>query len=234
MTGHLSLPALGLIALRVDETIERELGALLPPDKVRLHVSRIVSGDDLTPDSIADMEGALTGAAALLPPAAGFKVVGYGCTSATAQLGAEAVAARVHAGVQTDHVTDPLSAAIRRLRTLNTARIGIVSPYTSAVADGLVRAFEAAGIEVAARSDMGIAEEAAVVRIPAERITDAAHRLCDGASIDALFLSCTNLNTTALQRPLSRALGLPILSSNGCLAWDMARLAGMDLEQFQS
>jgi len=232
MSAHLALPALGLISLRVDETIERELGALLPPDKVRLHVTRIASGDDLTPGSIADMEHALTGAAALLPPAAGFSVVGYGCTSATAQLGAKVVASQVRAGVTTRHVTDPLTAAIRRLRALGARRIGLVSPYTPDVADGVVRALGAADIEVAARRDMGIAEEAAVVRIPGAQIEAAPHALCQDAALDALFLSCTNLNTAALLGPLSAALGLPVLSSNDCLGWDMARLAGLELEAF--
>lgn len=232
MTDHLRLPALGLIALRVDETIERELAALLPPARVRLHVTRVASGDDLTQASIAAMAARLTGAAALLPPAAGFTVVGYGCTSATAQLGAAQVADKVRAGVAAQAVTDPLTGAIRRLAALGASRIGLVSPYTADVADGLVQAFEAAGLTVAARHDMGIAEEASVVRVTEDIIAQAAQHVAAQTALDAVFLSCTNLNTARLLAPLTASLGLPVLSSNAALAWDMARLAGLDLEHF--
>ena len=83
-------PALGLIVLRVDETIEADFRDLIPPEHARLHISRVHAGDDLTPETIQDMSAKLSEAASLLPRAADFDVVGYACTSATAQLGAEA------------------------------------------------------------------------------------------------------------------------------------------------
>jgi hypothetical protein len=66
-----SLPRLGLIVLQVDETIEQDFRHLFAPDSVKLHISRIPSGAELTPDSIAQMETALPTAAGLLPPRAG-------------------------------------------------------------------------------------------------------------------------------------------------------------------
>ena len=120
--SHLALPALGLIVLRVDETIEHEFRRLVPHGSARLHVTRIDSGDDLTPDSISQMEQRLTDAAAMLPSAAGFDVVGYACTSGTAFLGHENVRQRVMDGIPTRAVTDPLTAAIAQMRNRNLTR----------------------------------------------------------------------------------------------------------------
>jgi maleate isomerase len=224
--AHRALPALGLIVLRVDETIEQEFRHDLPPDRARLHVSRIDSGDDLTPESIAHMADRLTGSAALLPQAAGFDVVAYACTSGTALLGADAVAARIRAGVATRAVTDPLSAAVAQIGALGLRRVGLLSPYIDDVADGLTAAFAARGVDFAAQHSLHEREEARVARIGPARLAEAARALAAGGGLDGLFLSCTNLDTRALRAPLSRALGLPVLSSNAALLWHMQQLAG--------
>lgn len=219
------LPALGLIVLRVDETIEHEFRQFIPSDTARLHVTRIPSGDALTPDSIAGMKDRLTGAAALLPPAADFDVVAYACTSGTALLGAETVAERVRQGVKTRAVTNPLTAAIAQIQHLGLTRIGIVSPYVASVSAPLIAAFEEAGIDVAASLSLDEDDEARVARIAPKTIAEAAREVHESADADGLFLSCTNLNTAGIREPLSAELGLPILSSNHALAWHMQSLA---------
>ena len=219
-----NLPALGLIVLRVDETIEHEFREFIPTSSARLHVTRIDSGDDLTPASIARMGSRLTDAAALLPPAANFDVVAYACTSGTAHLGAENVANLVRRGVTTRHVTNPLTAAVAQIRSLGLTRIGLVSPYVPSVATPLIDAFSAAGVEVTSSLSLSEDDEAKVARISPQTIADAAKQVAGRADMDGIFLSCTNLNTAGILRPLSDALGLPILSSNHALAWHMQSL----------
>lgn len=220
-------PAMGLIVLRVDETIEQEFRRCFAPEDARLHVTRVPSGDDLTPDSIGGMETELTTAAALLPPAAGFDVVGYACTSGTAQIGAERVRALVAAGTGTRHVTNPLTAALAAFDDLGLKRVGIVSPYVTSVADSVRLAFIAQGIVVPDMLSFGEEVEARVARIDPQSIADAARALADRCDMDAVFLSCTNLRTYDILPELEAELGLPVLSSNRSLAWHMARLAGM-------
>src|SRR6056297_3362725 len=90
--------ALGLIALRADETIEHDFRRLLP-DTVDLMVSRIPSAPELTPETLGAMEAHLAAAAALLPPVA-FRALGYGCTSAAAWIGAARVAGLLRQGAR--------------------------------------------------------------------------------------------------------------------------------------
>lgn len=218
---------LGLVVLRVDETIEQEFRRYVPPELARLYVTRVQSGDDLTPDSIAHMAADLTNAAALLPPAAHFDVIGYACTSGAALLGAEHVQAQVSAGAATRAVTNPLTAAITMINERGLQRIGIVSPYVDSVAVPLRAAFVAQGIVVVDTLSFGEEVEARVARIDPASIKDAAEALVRRSQLDGVFLSCTNLRTFDCLADLERDLRVPVFSSNQALAWHMRRLAGL-------
>lgn len=221
------LPRLGLIVLQVDETIEQDFRHLFPPGLAHLHVSRVPSGAELTPDTIAEMERTLPAATSLLPAARPFDAVGYACTSGTTLIGAARVHELIARATQTRAVTDPLTAALTRCNALGLDRIGIVSPYIDSVAEPIRAAFEAAGIVVADTLSFGERTEARVARISPDSISQAARALAGRSKLDALFLSCTNLRTLDILGPLTDELGLPVLSSNQCLAAHMTTLAGV-------
>lgn len=223
------LPRLGLIVLQVDETIEQDFRRLFPAEAARLHVTRVPSGAELTPHTIAAMETALPSAAALLPAAA-FDVVGYACTSGTTLIGAARVRDLVGGAVQTRAVTDPLTAAFAACRELGLSRIGIVSPYVASVAAPIREAFEAAGIAVPATLSFGEEVEARVARIAPASISEAARTLARSSRLDGLFLSCTNLRTLDILASLEAELNLPVISSNQVLGWHMAQLSGCAFE----
>jgi maleate isomerase len=219
------LPRLGLIVLQVDETIEQDFRRLFPPHLARVHITRVPSGAELTPDTIAGMERALPAAARLLPSVQPLDVVGYACTSGTTLIGAERVRALVRGATQTQAVTDPLTAALAQCARLGLARVGIVSPYLASVAEPIRAAFEAGGVTVPDMLSFGEQVEAKVARISPNSIANAARTLAQRSTLDAIFLSCTNLRTLGILGPLSQELGLPVLSSNQCLAAHMGALA---------
>ena len=49
-------PVLGLIALSSDETVERDLRALVPAEEADLLVTRVPSGAEVTRESLGAME----------------------------------------------------------------------------------------------------------------------------------------------------------------------------------
>lgn len=220
-------PQLGLIVLQTDETIEMDFRRLAPPE-CELLVSRVPSGDEVTPESLAEMEAHLTGAAALFPPWARFAAVGYGCTSGTAQIGAHEVARRVRAGTDADHVTEPVSALVAACRALDVSRLALVSPYVEPVSARLIGTLDAQGIATAGFGSFDVPQEAKVVRIDAASIAAAAETVAAKApQAEAVFLSCTNLRALDVIGGIEARLGLPVLSSNQVLAWHMAALAGV-------
>lgn len=217
---------LGLIVLQVDETIERDFRRFCAGPGVALHVTRIPSGADLTPGTIAGMEAALPAAAALLPPAARFHSVGYACTSGATVIGVDRVAELVHGAVHTRAVADPLTAATAALGALGAARIGLVSPYVASVAGPLRAALEAAGLDVAASLSFGEETEERVARIDPDSIRAAVLEVGRCAGVEAVFVSCTNLRAIDVVDAAEARLGLPVVTSNLALAWQMFAQAG--------
>ncbi|APX25711.1 MAG: Asp/Glu racemase [Rhodobacteraceae bacterium] len=219
-------PALGLVVLQSDETVEADMRRLLP-QRANLMVSRVPSGAEVTPETLTAMEAHLGQAAALFPPWARFQAIGYACTSGTAQIGVPHVAAQISAVVRTEAVTEPVSALIAACRALGVTRLGLISPYVAPVSARLRAVLAEARIETPAFASFEVAEEARVARIGPGSLRRAALRVAAEAPVEALFLSCTNLRTLSALPALERELGLPVLSSNQVLAWHMMRLAGL-------
>lgn len=220
----------GVIVLEADETLEPDFRRLLPAP-VEVLVSRVPSGAHVTPDSLKKMDGALAEAAGRMPAGARFAAVGYACTSATAQIGAERVAAQICAGLGAEvPVSDPVSACLAACRALDVSRIALVSPYVESVSARLIEVFAEGGLEVTRFGSFNVSEEARVVRIAHRSVVDAALALGQGDACEAVFLSCTNLRTLDAIEEIEAALGKPVLSSNTALAWHLARLGGMASE----
>ena len=217
---------LGLIALQADETIEQDMRQMFPDPDVAVYVSRVPSDPQVRQDTLAQMDAALTGAAALFPQSLEFDIVGYGCTSGTSVIGAAAVASRVHAGCRTRQGTQPVSALQAACAVLGVQRLAFLSPYIADVSAALRRTLAEGGIECPAFGSFDEAEEARVARLDPADIFRAGRDLGQAGDTDALFLSCTNLRTLGVIEPLELELGKPVLSSNQVLAWHMAHEAG--------
>lgn len=218
---------LGMVVLQSDETLEHDLRRLLPPE-AELLVTRIPSAAIVSANSLAAMERDLTTAASLLPRGADLSVVGFGCTSGTAQIGASRIAELIGQGVPTRAVTNPVSALIAACRHLDVRRLALVSPYVEAVSARLREVLAEADITITAFASFEEAEEAKVVRIAPTSIKNAAIATAARAPCDAVFLSCTNLRTLDVIGSVEVAVGVPVLSSNQVLAWHMMRLAGLE------
>lgn len=224
-TTQLTSPRLGLITLQSDETIETDFRRLCPPT-VEVMVSRVVSDTEVTSETLAAMEGALKTAAGLFPQGIQFDVLGYGCTSGTAQIGADQVAAQIRRGVASEHITNPLTALVAACGAMKIRRLAILSPYVAQVSGRLRSRLADEGIETPVFGSFDVATEATVVRIDRASIEAATKSLMEGADVDAVFLSCTNLRTLDVIEPLERVLRKPVLTSNQVLAWHMLQTVG--------
>jgi maleate isomerase len=217
-------PPLGLIVLQVDETIEPEFSTIFSDRKNPLYVTRIPSGIEVTPETLAEMEEALPAAAGLLPSARPFRVVGYGCTSASSVIGSERVEELVKQSCNTKEVTNPLRAATACAADLGVSRFALLSPYVEEVNAPLRAAFSENGITMDVFGTFGQAEEAKVARISVQSVIEAATELGYDPSVEAVFISCTNLRTIEAIPEIRKRIGKPVLSSNQSLAWHMGRL----------
>jgi len=218
-------PALGLIVLQADETLEPDFHSTFADTNAALYVTRIRSALEVSPETLGAMEADIATSADLLPKSLRYKVVGYGCTSASAIIGSDAVANLVRTSCNTTEVTNPLCAAIAFAHHHGLKRLAVLSPYLASVNAPLRTAFANAGITTDTFGSFDEPEEAKVARITEGSIVDAATTLANGADIDGVFLSCTNLKTLQAIPRISKATGKPVFSSNSALAWHMKKLS---------
>ena len=218
-------PALGLVVLQSDETIEREFRTLLPPS-VDLFVSRVPSGADVTAETLAAMRDHLASAAGLFPQGRALAAVGYACTSGASVIGSGEVARLIRDASGAVHVTDPVASLVAACRRRDVRRLALLSPYVEEVSETLRVALAAHGIETSAFGSFGEARERTVARITTVSIVEAATGLLGEEDVDGLFLSCTNLRTLDAIDRLGHKTRLPILSSNTVLAEELLFLAG--------
>ena len=219
---------LGLVVLQSDETLEYDLRRLLPEQGVALYTSRVPSGAEVSTDSLAKMGSSLTHSAQLLPPEIVFDAVGYGCTSGTAVIGAEKIASLIGAGCRTSRVTEPLTALIAACTKFRIQRLALLSPYVEEVSARLRYRLADAGIETPQFGSFNEASETKVAHISAESLIDAATQLFQRGGCEAIFLSCTNLQTLDVIAEIEARCGCPVWSSNLVLGWHMMQQAHLE------
>ena len=89
--------------------------------------------------------------------------------------------------------------------------------------------FEADGFAVGIAATFGEGQDSVVGRISPGSIKTALGTLAKSAAggIDAIFVSCTSLKCASIIAAAEAELGIPVISSNSALAWDMARFANV-------
>ncbi len=222
----------GLIVLQADETIESDFRILMPPN-VRLWHSRIPSPPAVTPESLPEMAAEMPRSASLFPPGSRLSVIAYACTSGTAAMGEETVAAQVRKGFPGVTVTNPLSALKATARALRLKRINVVNPYIEEVSGKLCGALGEEGVAVGRIGSFNEVEDRLVARIEPRSILAATLELGSDPDCEAVVISCTNLRACEILQEAEKRLGKPVLASNQALAWHMLRLGGIDAPQPQ-
>lgn len=218
--------ALGLIVLDTDETIEPECARYFAGSDLALYHSRVPFSPEVTPETLAQMEAHIPASTKMLPSSAPLSVIGYGCTSGATVIGSNGVAAAVKTIRPDVTVTDPIAASCAAFSTLNTKRIGFLTPYVVEVSAAMRARIERSGFEIAAFGSFEEIEDAAVARISPTSIQNGAAELAKQADFDTIFISCTNLRTADVISPIESELGVAVVTSNQALAWHMQRLAG--------
>ncbi|SEK97629.1 maleate isomerase [Roseovarius azorensis] len=217
---------LGMILLSVDETVEYEARQVLAGREVNLMHARIPARADVTPGDLASMAPEMTRTAALLPK--GLSAIAYACTSGATIIGSDEVARLIGLAHPGTAVTDPLCAVIAGLRALGAERIAMVTPYVPEVSGPMAERLAEAGIGVVRAVSFGQKEEWTVARIAEDSTRRAMLEAGRAEGVQAVFASCTNLRTFGVIDAVEAELGLPVVTSNQALLWDMLRRSGVE------
>ena len=220
---------MGLVVLQVDETIEGEFREAFGTSKNQIFVTRIPSGLEVTAESLISMERHIKAAAKLLPQSREFSVIGYGCTSASAIIGSEKISELIKSGCHTRKVTNPLLAATEYAKHIKVRKLALLSPYIEEVNTPLRKAFGNNGLSTEVFGTFGEGKEEKVARISESSTIEAAITLGQNESVEAVFISCTNLRTFNCLGKIANEINKPVFSSNQSLAWHMKILSQQNL-----
>ena len=226
-TGFGTEAAMGLIVLQTDETIEKELAQLLVQPGTALYHNRIPMRDDVSAETLAQMEIDLPASASLFPRGLKLDVIGYGCTSASTVIGQDGVAAAINKSCPNTHVTDPISATIAACHALGVKKLGFVTPYVADVSAAMRGLLEQNGLEITGFGSFEEDQDPVVARISPASILAAIDTVAAQGECDAVFVSCTSLRVAGIVEEAEKRIGKPVLSSNIALAWHMRQLAGV-------
>ena len=218
------LAPIGLVVLQADETLEPELRRAFADVPNPIYVTRIPSSDSVTTETLSAMKSDLTQAASLLPNARPYPVIGYGCTSASAVIGSDQVEQLIQTSCDVTTVTNPLRAAVHVAQHHGVSKFAMLSPYLETVNAALRTAFADQGISTEVFGTFNEPNEARVVRIAKQSIVKAAVKLGQDPQTEAVFLSCTNLQTFDAIPEIEAILGKPVFSSNSALATHIKQL----------
>ena len=221
----------GLIIPSSNVTIETELPALLTRHRAArftFHSSRMRM-QAVSEEALRAMNAQRERCVAELTDASCEALV-YGCLVALMAQG-PGEHRRVMAAIQ-EQVSDRESlpaivtsadALIEALRALRAQRVALVTPYMKPLARKVVDYLEAEQIEVTGWVALEEPDNAAVARIPGERILAAARTL-DLTQADALILSaCVQMPSLPLIELAETEFGLPVLSASTATAFTLLR-----------
>jgi maleate isomerase len=219
----------GLAVPQANPTAEPETAALLPPG-VSLLATRLTSAE---PDPPKRFVGYLENLGTTLRSYDVLRLdaVGFACSASSYLVGAEreaAIVAELDARLGAPVITGGM--AIRAaLAALRLRRIAIIAPYPQVVVDAGAAYFTAAGHEVVRKHRVvtRTVDTRSIYELSSADALAAARQL-DLSGAEGLLITGTGMPSLAAVETLGPELGIPVLSTNLCLAWALCRALGID------
>lgn len=220
---------IGLILLATDQITLYEFEAILKDTGVLSFPSRVMMDSvELTPEVLMAIKNELASATNTILPGMTLDVVALSCTSASMTIGEDEVARIIK---QSDpkreikQVTNPYSAIKNACKFLDINELGVITPYSIEVTQGIIDGMEP-NIKTISAATFNNTNDNLVPSIHPDSIKEAVIEMAKDENINTIFVSCTNLNICRYIDELEKTTGKTILTSNQVMAWDILRLAG--------
>lgn len=215
---------IGLVQLSTDHTLENDW-ALLSKNNASIFSTRVHYNSELNIKDLQAIAQGIQSASKLIAVGLALDVMVFGCTSASLVIGEEKVTHLLTQERDFVPATNPWTASKEAFRFLKAEKIGIFSPYPTAVNRFLYQKLSQAGFDVSALVSLGIQNDTDVTLISKESMQKGIEALLSKTSLDLIFMSCTNLRVLEHLEEFERLYQVPIVSSNSALFWHAMKLA---------
>lgn len=222
---------IGIAVPHANPTVEPELRSLVPA-ALGVYATRLTHPSPKVEERITHYIRHMPDAIRSFGPMAGLKAFGLGCTGSSYMVSpAEEDQLTASAEAECGLPAVTAAQAIRAALAVHGARsIALVAPYPADLAEAAYRYWERAGIRITARLrvDPALLDTHRIYELTSKDAERAIERL-DRSGADCVLASGTGMPTLAALKSLRGRFGLPVLSSNLCLAWAVTRLAAPEL-----
>ena len=222
---------IGIAVPHANPTVEPELRCLVP-SALGVYATRLTHPSPDVSERISHYIRHIPDAIRSFGPMAGLKAFGFGCTGSSymvspAEEDRLTAAAEAACGVPVVTAAQAIRAA---LATHGAHSIALVAPYPAELAEAAARYWELAGIRITARLrvDPALRDTHRIYELTSGDAERAIERI-DRRGADCVLASGTGMPTLAALKSLRGRLGVPVLSSNLCLAWAVTRIAAPEL-----
>lgn len=214
---------IGIATPQANPTVEPELALLMPPGAA-LHTVRLTSDATDSLQRLVDYIERLPDYAARFDTLR-LRGFGFACTGSTYLVG------RDRANKIFDRTAEMLGcpvesaaeALLQTLETLGIRSIAIAAPYPGKLGEASLEFWRTHGLTITAHTtiDIGTGDTRAIYGITADAALSALEKF-DLNGADALLLTGTGMPSLKVIDQARDRLGIPILSSNYCLAWRLS------------
>jgi maleate isomerase len=221
---------IGIAVPHANPTVEPELRSLVPA-ALGVYATRLTHPSPHVEERITHYIRHIPDAIRSFGQMAGLKAFGFGCTGSSYMVSPVEEDRLTAAAAECGLPVVTAAQAIRAALAVHGARsIALVAPYPAELAEAACRYWERAGIRITAslRVDPELRDTHHIYELTSEDAGRAIERL-DRSGADCVLASGTGMPTLAALRSLRGRLGVPVLSSNLCLAWALTRLAAPEL-----
>ena len=217
----------GLLLLATDQITLYEFDAIFKDTGI-LHFSTrlMMDSSEITPETLSAIKDGLCDGVNAILPSVDLDVVALSCTSASMAIGEEVVAKTIRQSDPNRNIgaiTNPYTAIKNALGFLGIETMGIITPYSLDITQGIIDGMPS-NVEVLCASTFNVTNDNLVPDIDFVSIKDGVVAMAKMQNLDAIFLSCTNLNVCRYIEELEKETGITILTSNQVMAWDILRL----------
>jgi maleate isomerase len=213
---------LGVIVPASNTTVESEFSGAFRSGEVSVHYSR-VHLKDVTVEGLEQMERGLADAAALLSDAKVDAVL-FACTSGSLVqgLGYDMALAKEISDAAKCPAFTTSTAVVEALNALGAKNICLATPYVSEVEHREVQFLQSSGFNVLSAESLGYSDNLEIGKLTAQNAAAIARKVYRSGA-EAVFVSCTNLQTFAALQTLEKEFSLPLVSSNSASLWMACR-----------
>jgi maleate isomerase len=219
----------GIGVPQANPTVEPEMSALLP-DGVSMHVTRLNSAAPSSRDRLIEYLERLEGTLARYDTLR-LDVYGFACTASSYLVGAEAE--RRHIEICERKAGYPIvtgaQAIGEALRHLGATRVAMGSPYPDWLTHLSHAYWRGVGVEIVttASVDLEGSDTRAIYDVGAAAAFDKFDALTK-ADCECVVMTGTGLPSLPVIAALQPHVAIPIVSTNLCLAWALARRLGIE------